>query len=122
MLQLQALDATPIELLPEIPVEHRATGGSAPALAFPAGQPLLQTVDQIATVGADHQARMAGQLPQLLQQGQGCGELHAVVGGGGLRSSQFLHGAIGEAQQGPPATGARIAAAGPIAGRRHHLP
>ena len=121
MLQLQAPDAAAIELLPEIPVEHRATGGGAPALAFPAREPFLQAVDQIAAVGADHQARIAGQLPQLPQQGQSRSELHAVVGGGALSPSQFVHGTIGEAQQGTPAPGAGITAAGAITGRCHHL-
>ncbi len=117
--QGQIAEAGPIEPLPEIPVEHLPPRGRAPALAFPARQPLLQAVDQVTAVGVNHQPGMARQIAQDLQQGQGGRQLHAVVGGGGIGPAQLPLGAVLEAQQRAPAPRSGVATAGSITGGGH---
>ena len=120
MHQREIRQTSPIEPFPEVAVEHLATGGGAPALALPARQPLLQPVDQIAAVGADHQIGMPRQIAQVFEQGEGGRQLHPVVGGGGIGTAEFPLRAILEAQQRSPAPRPWVAAAGPVTGGGHN--
>ena len=109
-----------IQGLPQVLIQHRLTGGCLPALALPAFDPGAQAVNQIFAVRPQGEIGMERQLLQPLKHLQGSLQLHPVVGGGGGMATEFLHAAVFETQQGPPAPRPRITAAGPIGGGGNH--
>src|SRR5581483_8476086 len=114
-----ALDPAPVDLvargrrvqpLPQVLVLHRFLVGGAPAAGLPARQPFVEALLDVDRVGVErHRAGLA----QRLQGGDRRHHLHAVVGGERFAATEFFLVAV-PLQQGAPAAGARIAAAGAV--------
>ena len=111
-----------IQSLPEVLIEHRLTGRRLPALALPPGHPGAKSIDQVFAVGPQGEVGMARQLRQARQQSEGCLQLHAVVGGRRIGSTELLHTAVFETNQRTPAPGTGVSAAGSIGGRCNNPP
>src|SRR5262249_32823331 len=99
------------ESLPEIAVLYRLLLRVAPAVPAPALVPLVaEAVHHVRAVAVEVDGAPLGEGAEALKRSH---ELHAVVGGGGLAAGELDLGAV-LAQDGRPAAGAGIAAAGAV--------
>src|SRR5262249_56444731 len=99
------------EGLPEIAVLHGLLRRVAPAVLAPALVPLVaEAVHHVRAVAVELDGAALGEGAEALKRSH---ELHAVVGGGGLAAGELDLGAVLD-QNGRPAAGAGVAAAGAL--------
>src|SRR6266849_9101134 len=97
--------------LPEVAVLHGLLLGIAPAIGAPAEIPLVtEAVDDIGAVAVDGHGAAAAEGAQALD---GAGQLHALVGRARFAAGELDLVAVVD-EDGGPAAGAGITAAGPV--------
>ncbi len=96
-----------VELLPELHVLYRLLGRGAPALGFPAADPLGDAHAHVLAVEIKNDLAWPLEGGQALDHGR---EFHAVVGGVEFAAEQFLFGGA-RLEPRAPATGAGVALA-----------
>lgn len=115
---VSALGNQLIQLLPKVNVLDRLLGGRLPAFGLPAHQPLGHAFEHVLAV------QVQGHRTGTFEGGQRLDDrrhLHAVVGGAHFTAKHLFFRAVGRAQQGTPATGARIAFAGTVCIDNHFV-
>ncbi len=106
------------EGLPQPLVLDVVVGGGLPVVLLPAVEPaLVEGVREVGAVGVEGNRRG---LVERAQRFEGGGELHAVVGAVGLAAGQLVGvAAVLGNEDGGPAAGAGVAAAGAVSVDRH---